>query len=359
MKSKEKNDEVYCKYTHLPLKRVFGVIYGDTKVRKLIGPFLSPGVGIRYYWEKMKRGELSQAKYNQYLTNFAGQLCIDSAVLLANPEEFMPPAVDYLSSHDGSLSRQQYMDEDPTLTKFAEQSNRVGLTPQQYQTLKREEQSKKMPPKLPNKSEELLLYVIDARPDLEKAKRILRISPDNEYFTSFLSSKHQARVQVLPNGSTRIVWWAGQRINSLAMSCLYGRLPKELKRDKKYLLKGRVFVACTKSSDLKLKGCLPLTDYSQMIQLDLGDQKPETDEPKPTGPPEIGSNEPNPKTEQPLDQDPDTLHDEILAEFLGEEPQTVPQPTATPKKDAKTKTPPPRKKLPRPAKKAKTNPTPV
>lgn len=186
-------------------------------------------------------------------------------------ETYLSPPRSELETFWGRLTRIQYEFKDPSLNHFRENIFRTSLTTEQYMKLKDIEKQRKKPKKTKDPSDELLLYAIDFRKnsDLNDTSGIVRIPLDNPFFLRFKEKRPQFRVQTLDNGSHRLIYHSGQQINHRATTTLYGRVDKEKKNDVR--LKGMVYVICTRSSDLKLKGCLPLTT-EWTPHLDSGDQ---------------------------------------------------------------------------------------
>jgi len=294
--------KVYCKYLGIPLERVFGISYSieGTTERRLVGPFFSLGVAVRYYQKENKEGRIKSSKYGQYLYNICEQLHVwenpeKTRILSEYDEEnkawklipkqrlvkqtdlmekvligYLPPVVDCLETHGGSLTRQQYLEADPSRQPAL---GIVGMSVEDYQYRKTMEMVKRKKNRTLHKQREYSLYAVGFAKNKTDIQEIHRIDLNNDAFQRFISPTNKSlrqRTQKFRNGGCRIIYSAGQNINYRATRLLYSGLPKE-ERDKRKI-KGMCFVFCTASADLRLQGFLPLNkDWTPT--LDAGDQE--------------------------------------------------------------------------------------
>lgn len=304
----EETVPVLCKYLGIPLTRVFGILYGSGETSKLVGPFFSLGVAIRYYQGEKEAGRLSVTKYGQYLLNIAEQLnlherpqykpffwfvdvkqepptekrvpkseIVKQPAKLTALEEmlkpFLPPKVIELETYGGGLTRMEYEKSDPSINI----DNLVYWPVTQYLKSKRDEQERRKKNRSENKQRHYSLYAIGYAKNKTDMEEVVRIDINNPFYQNFIheSKTLHHRTQKFKNGC-RIIWSSGQNINQRATRLLFPGLSKEEKEV--FRIKGMCFVLCVGSADLKLQGFLPVNKAWKPV-LDKGDAVPVTDEP--------------------------------------------------------------------------------
>lgn len=299
---------VLCKYLGIPLTRVFGIVYGSGESSKLVGPFFSLGVAIRFYQGEKEAGRLSVTKYGQYLLNIAEQLglhdrpqykpffwfvdvkvdppvekrvpkseIVKQPTKLAALEEmlkpFLPPKVIELETYGGGLTRLDYQKADPSFNI----DNLTFWTSSQYLQSKRDEQERRRKNRNENKQRHYSVYAIGYAKNKTDMEEVVRIDINNPYFQDFITKKEgktlHTKTQKFKNGC-RTIWSSGQNINQRATRLLYPGLPKEEKEKER--IKGMCFVMCVGSADLKLQGFLPVNKQWKPV-LDKGDGKDDKD----------------------------------------------------------------------------------
>lgn len=267
------------------MSSVCGIIYGVGEKKRLVGPFLSLGVAVRFYQGEFRAGNLKESKYGQYLFNICEQLEIfkpthvafenfsslpltastpgDSARVLFPKSQIIkdyvkmenalavmaPPPVNALETHGGTLTLKDYIAADPTYG-----TGQVPLV--NYLQQKQRELVRRKENRSHDKPDEMSLYVINYEKNKTDLESIHRIDFKNSWFQNFLSCRPHTRTQKLQNGGRRIIWSSGQNINTRATRLLYPDMSKSEREV--YRLKGLVFVGCSPKADLKLQGFLPV-----------------------------------------------------------------------------------------------------
>ena len=313
-KNATEDQKVLCKYLKVPITdRVWGVRYSRKIAVKIMGPFYSLGVAIRYYMDCFNAGTLKNSKYTQYLMNIAEQLDMvpEEYRAVKTPEEraehqkairksleqLAAPHVSELETYGGKLTLSAYLDKDKTYADGKSGKLLTSMTLAAYNTARQREAETRYQRRLSRKNtSEYTLYVIDWRPDVERP--IARIPLDNQYFTQFIKGKLVTRVQTSNKfQGCRIIWSHGQHNNTRATKILYGRKRRDNKENH---IKGVCYVLCTQSADLRLQGVLQVDNGWKPI-LDSGDMLPDSE---PIVPPPV------PKNDEDSDSSSDSSSDE-------------------------------------------------
>ena len=274
----------------------------NPKKLRLTGPFFSIGVALRYYYELHKKNKIGVPAYHTYMFNLGDQLKaferLDEQLKLAAPapdstpaapgaikkkstarlwtdqhqqicEALMSPAIGVLETHGGNMTRELYAAADQTLKMH--HSLTQFFTFEEYENQKSADAATRSLNKKKNRPESKL-YFIDFRKDVEENEAIKQIPTDHPAFKKYLTIPRRTLVVRTAEGSgTRTVWYGGSFGNKRASRLIFGQ-----RNAKKFKLRGPVYVLCTPSADLSIRGGVALDKNWKGPVVDLGDQEDQT-----------------------------------------------------------------------------------